>query len=98
MSQGDEAVPFRTLANLWREAEAVGGQLTITSTQLEFRAHTVNFQRSPVSLPIQGIAKVEKVRTMGLIPNGLVVTTTSGDEYRFVVGKRNKIIQLLGRS
>lgn len=90
MSQGGVLADAK--ANLWRGAISVGGRLTLTSELLSFRAHKLNVRAEPLDLPVADIASVGKYRSMGLIPNGLVVTMTSGAEYRFVVARRDRFI------
>jgi hypothetical protein len=79
-------------ANLWRGAESVGGRLTLANGVLSFRAHAVNVQTESLDLRIADIASTRKYRSIGVIPNGLAVTTTSGTEYRFVVSHRDRFI------
>lgn len=79
-------------ANLWRGAESVGGQLTLANGVLSFRAHALNIQTEALDLQVADIESTRKYRSMGFIPNGLAVTTTSGVEYRFVVAQRDRFI------
>ncbi|WBB52452.1 GRAM domain-containing protein [Verrucosispora sp. WMMD573] len=79
-------------ANLWRGVESVGGRLTLTDQHLSFRAHALNVQTAPLNIPLQDIVATRKYRNLGLVPNGLAVTTRSGAEYRFVVGKRSYFV------
>jgi hypothetical protein len=91
----DGEVLLRVWANHWRGIEAVGGRLTVTSTLLSFRAHSLNIQTDPLDLPLRDIVSIAKYRSAGIVPNGLVVRTASGEEYRFVVWKRDRIIALI---
>jgi hypothetical protein len=79
-------------ANLWRGPESVGGQLTLTHDRLSFRAHSLNVQKASLDLPVREIVSVRRYRSMGIIPNGLAVAMISGDEYRFVVGRRGEFV------
>ncbi|GIJ28136.1 hypothetical protein Vqi01_32980 [Micromonospora qiuiae] len=88
----DANVLMSRRANLWRGVESVGGRLTLTDQHLSFRAHAVNVQSAPLDIPLQDIVATRKYRNLGLVPNGLAVTTMSGVEYRFVVGKRDQFI------
>ncbi|SCG77517.1 GRAM domain-containing protein [Micromonospora inositola] len=88
----DDKVVLRAMANLWRGAESVGGRLTLTDRYLSFRAHALNLQTAPLDIPLSDIAGTRRYRNMGLVPNGLAVTTRSGTEYRFVVRKRDRWI------
>jgi hypothetical protein len=98
----DDGVLVTAGANLWRGAEAVGGRLTLSRAGLEFRAHSLHRQPEPLEIPVDDIVEVRRTRTMGIIPNGLAVTTRLGLEVRFVVGDRDRFIkeiaQLTGRS
>jgi hypothetical protein len=84
-------------ANLWRGAEAVGGRLTLRPAGLEFRAHAPNRQPEPLEIPIDEIVEVRRTRTMGIIPNGLAITTRIGLETRFVVGDRDRFIKEIAK-
>lgn len=89
----DDGVLATASANLWRGAEAVGGQLTLSRAGLEFRAYAFNRLPEPLEIPIDEIVEVRRTRTMGIIPNGLLVTTKLGLEVRFVVGDRDRFIK-----
>ena len=89
----DEEVVLSAVANLWRGAEAVGGRLTLDRTTLRFKAHAVNFQKEPLEIALSDVGTTGRYRTLGLIPNGLLITTRSGVEYRFVVNRRDKFIK-----
>lgn len=86
-SAGDITV----LANLFRGIEGVGGKLTIGADSIHFRAHAVNFQKEPLDVPMSDIAKVDLVNTLGIVPNGLKVTTKTGQAFRFVVWQRKML-------
>jgi hypothetical protein len=89
----DDGVLATASANLWRGAEAVGGRLTLSRAGLEFRAYAFNRLPEPLEIPIDEIVEVRRTRTMGIIPNGLLVTTKLGLEVRFVVGDRDRFIK-----
>jgi hypothetical protein len=91
----DDGILVTASANLWRGAEAVGGRLTLSREGLEFRAYAFNRQPEPLEIPIDEIVEVRKTRTMGIIPNGLAVTTKLGLEVRFVVGDRDRFIDAI---
>ena len=81
----DEVIVRTGLANHFLNLEARGGRLTLTNTNLVFKPHTINLQRSGLLLPISEIANVETSRKWGIIPNGLVIKLNSGAEEKFVV-------------
>lgn len=72
-------------ANHFKGIEAVGGKLFLTRTRLRFRSHKINVQTHDESYPIESIASVETARTMGIVPNGLLVHLRDGSRQRFVV-------------
>lgn len=90
-----DGVLIRTKANLWRGRVSVGGHLTLTRELLSFRAHPLNTDREPLDLAVGDIASVATYRSLGVIPNGLTVTTTSGGERRFVVFARSRLVSAL---
>jgi hypothetical protein len=82
-----EAVLFEGPANHFKGAEGVGGYLWLTSGQLFFRSHRFNIQNHECRMPLSEIADVEATKTLGLVPNGLLVRLVSGTQERFVVRK-----------
>lgn len=82
-------------ANMIRGLESVGGRLHFESHRMVFRPHLINIQRGGTVVPYADIASVRKRNTLGLVPNGLLVTTKDGDEYKLVVWNRSKIIAFL---
>lgn len=73
------------VANHWKGIESVGGKLYLTSETLRFCSHGFNVQTHDESYPLADIVKVETARTLGIIPNGLLVHLTNGRRERFVV-------------
>ena len=82
-------------ASLFRGIEGVGGRLKITSRRVLFEPHAINLQKIPAEILLSDIKEVTKRNTMGLIPNGMMVTTKAGVDYRFVVWGREKLISLI---
>ena len=92
-----EAILFEGTANHFKGVEGVGGYLWLTSEQLFFRSHRFNFQNHECRIPVSQIAKVEATKTLGIIPNGLLVHHVSGSRERFVVHKnRDWAAKILG--
>lgn len=90
-----ERVVAKFAANLWRGSEAVGGRIVMTDQRLLFESHKINTMRAPASIPYRQISNVARTRTLGIVPNGLIILTIDGTEYRFVVDNRNRIIELI---
>lgn len=97
--QGDlnqaEEVLADAAANLFRGIEAVGGRLKITSGRLLFQPHAINLQSQPEQILMGDIVEVGKRNTMWIVPNGMFVRTRAGQEFKFVVWGREKLIKLI---
>ena len=79
-------------ANLFRGLESVGGKLKITDKEIIFTPHKINPQKKPLLIKINDIKEVGKRNTFYIVPNGLAIVVKSGEEYKFVVNNRQKII------
>lgn len=80
-------------ANLKRNVEAVGGKLYLTNQRLVFESHAFNVQTGVTECELGEIESAEPCWTtllfIPIVPNGLTVTTRSGERYRMVVfGRR----------
>jgi hypothetical protein len=82
-------------ANLFRGIEGVGGRMKITSRCVIFEPHSINLQKIPAEILLSDIVEVAKRNTMGLVPNGLLIRTKNGVEYKFVVWGRDKLIRII---
>ncbi len=92
-----EAILFEGPANHFKGAEGVGGYLWLTTGQLFFRSHRFNIQNHECRMPLSEIADAEATKTLGLVPNGLLVRLVSGTQERFVVHKnRDWTTRILG--
>ena len=74
----DEDILFETPANHFKGIEGVGGKLYLTNKRLLFKSHKVNIQNHELTINISDIQKVDRYKTMGIVDNGLSVTTISG--------------------
>lgn len=70
-------------ANHWRRGRSIGGRLWLTTAGLLFRSHVGNEYR----IELAQIKAVWPVRSLYIVPNGLIVATTDGAQQRFVVWK-----------
>lgn len=75
-------------ANHFVRAEGVGGWLYLTNKRVLFRSHSINIQTHEWTVPLTGVTHVESVRTLWIIPNGLLIVTPNRKE-RFVVEDRS---------
>ncbi len=93
-SQSDEILAD-VGANLFRGIEGVGGRLKITSRRVLFEPNALDLQKMPAEILLSDIMEVRKRNTMGLVPNGLLIRTKAGVEYKFVVWGREKLIGII---
>lgn len=82
-------------ANLYRGIEAVGGKILFDKDGMAFVAHKLNIQSEKTFIFYKDIVEVKKKNTLGIVPNGLLVITSDGVSYKFVVNERNKIFEFL---
>ena len=90
----DESVEFVTGANHFKGMEGVGGKLYLTNKRLVFKSHKFNIQKHTLSINLDEITKVERIKSSGIINNGLRVTHQDKQE-KFVVEKAGEWLSLL---
>jgi len=95
MNSTFENILVKTPANLFRGTEAVGGQLILSDQRLLFNPHELNFQTQPEEIRMQDVIAVGKVNTFGIVPNGMAVQVRSGQQFHFVVWKRDWLIEII---
>jgi len=86
---------FDVAANMIKGFESIGGRLTITEKEVIFKSHKLNIQKGTVTIAMSDILDVGKRNTLFLVPNGLKIGVKSGEEYKFVVNQRTKLINYL---
>ena len=89
-TDANETILFDTGANHFKGAEAVGGKLYLTDKRLVFKSHMFNIQNHEFSINLSDIDKVDRYKTLGLVNNGLSVTTTGNKIEKFVVQQPDK--------
>lgn len=75
-------------ANQYINGEAIGGKLYLFTDKLQFQSHGFNIQNHAQIIHLEEIKDVKFCNTLGLIPNGLTITTRAGQTEKFVVGGR----------
>jgi hypothetical protein len=80
-----ETIRFHTPANHFKGMEAVGGHLYLTDSRLIFKSHKLNFQNHQLVIDLSDVKKFDRCKTLGIVNNGLIIETSSGDSERFVV-------------
>lgn len=81
------------VANHFKGKESVGGWLILTPDEIIFTSHSFNIQKHKTTIQLKEIADLKAVSNLGIIPNGIKITTTSGNKEKFVVNNRKKWIQ-----
>ena len=71
--------------------------MIVTNERLLFEAHGMNLQSEPLEIPLREISDIVPSMTLGVVPNGVIVHCRSGNQYRFVVWGRKRIIELIDR-
>jgi hypothetical protein len=90
----DEIILKEQLANHIKNHESVGGKLFLTNKRLIFKSHKINIQRHIFELDLNKINSCHRYKTIGIIPNGLKITTNNNLTEKFVVNKPNEWITL----
>ena len=88
----DETILKEALANHIKNHESVGGKLFLTNKRLIFKSHKINIQKHIFELDLNEINSYRRYKTMGMIPNGLKITTNDNLTEKFVVNKPNEWI------
>ena len=91
----DETILFETPANHFKGMEGVGGRLYFTNRRLIFKSHKLNIQNHQLSIDLSDIKQVDRYKTLGLVNNGLAITTINGKIEKFVVEKVEEWVNLL---
>lgn len=71
-------------ANYKRGVEFVGGKIYFDDKGLIFKPHKLNFHTSEVRIDFCDIRGAEPSKTLGLIPNGLLIYTKDNKQHQFV--------------
>jgi hypothetical protein len=80
-----EHIIYETPANHYKGLEAVGGKLLLTNERLIFKSHRINIQNHQLSIDLARLVKIDRFKNLGLVNNGISVTTESGTTEKFVV-------------
>jgi phosphate/sulfate permease len=94
-TESDESVLFETPANHFKGIEAVGGRLYLTNKRLIFKSHKLNIQVHELSIDLGEIKSADRHKTLGLVNNGLSITTSQSVTEKFVVEQVEEWVNLL---
>jgi len=74
-------------ANHFVNSKAVGGKLYLLANEIKFKSHNYNVQNHNQTIPLEQVKEIGFFNTLGLVPNGLSITTNYGIE-KYVVNNR----------
>lgn len=75
--------------------EAVGGKLVLTNKRILFKSHKINIQPHELSIPLTDIVSASGYKKLGLLNNGLAITTSNGLVEKFTVDEPSAWVQEL---
>lgn len=82
----DQQIIRQTNATHFKGIEGVGGVLILTPKRLVFQSHGFNISNHQWEVALADITYFSRRKTLGIIPNGLEITTKEGSKpERFVV-------------
>lgn len=87
---GTESVLMEGPANHFKGLEGVGGYLWITDKRVHFASHSFNVQNHVWTASLSEVRDVQAVKTLGLIDNGLSITTDTAGNHRFVLNNSTR--------
>ena len=90
LNNNGEEIILSGRANHFKGAEAVGGKLYLLKDRLEFKSHSFNIQNHQQSIDIATITSISFYNSLGIVPNGLQITTKYGQVEKFVVNGRKR--------
>ncbi|MFK5924361.1 MAG: GRAM domain-containing protein [Verrucomicrobiota bacterium] len=92
----DEVLIKEGGANHFKNMEGVGGWIYLTDKRMLFKSHSVNIQNHELSISLDEIRAATECMTFGIIPNGLKIQTSDGNEEKFVVeGRRDWVKNII---
>lgn len=94
----NETEIYTSGANLFRNIESVGGKLILTNERLIFLPRSININQDKEYVELSRINSMEKVKTLGIIENGLLVTLNNDKKLQFVVNNREKWIEKISET
>lgn len=65
----------------------MGGKLYLLTDRVQFKSHNFNIQNHSQTILLNDIKEIGFCYTLGIVPNGLFITTNSGIE-KYVVNNR----------
>ncbi len=92
----DEKIVKKDHANFDSEMEKLHGALYLTTERLVFVGYVMGMDRKYLKeVSLGALKQVATARSLGIIPNALVVKTAEKEKLRFVIQHRNEWYQAL---
>jgi hypothetical protein len=89
-------VLFKFKANHFRSTfVADGGHVLLTKTELTFKPHAFNLPGGTNYIAYKDILDAQLCKTMGVLPNGVLVRLRDGREHRFLLFKPSEVLAIL---
>ena len=90
---GGKPIVYNGGANHFLGSEGVGGWMFLTDDELIFKSHSFNFQNHKTVILLSQIDKVIGTKSLGIIPNGLLIIQKNGQSDKFVVNNRRNWLE-----
>ena len=92
----DEKIIKKDHANFDSAAEKLHGALYLTTERLVFVGYVMGLEHKYLKeVSLEHLTQVATARSLGLIPNALVIKTAEKEILRFVIRRRNEWYQAL---
>jgi hypothetical protein len=85
LADAQPEIIFEDGANHFRGKLADGGRIYLLRSELRFVPHSFNIPGGEISFGYEQISELKRVKTMGLVPNGVLIVLKGRQEHRFVV-------------
>lgn len=82
-------------ANYYRGIEAVGGTLFLNDAGIIFKPHKMNIQKGELFLNYDQMRAVETRKTLGVIPNGVIIYAKDDKQHKFVINNSKRVIEYI---
>ncbi|MET3114804.1 hypothetical protein AAKU52_002543 [Pedobacter sp. CG_S7] len=80
-----KAILYAGPANHFLNGLSIGGKLYLLDDKIQFQSHQFNIQNDSHVLKLDQIGSVKSYKSLGIIPNGLSITTINGETQQYVV-------------
>lgn len=85
----------KTLAKYYKDDKIVKGDLCFDERGITFNPHDLDIQKEEIRIEYLNIDNISKWDTFGIIPNGITILTKDERKYRFVINRRNLVVNFI---